>query len=62
LIDEVGNHDIHLLSGSIQCAVITIPSTDITDHFVLPLTILQTCEHYIIDHPEISSDIPVYIY
>ncbi|CAF4423413.1 unnamed protein product [Rotaria sp. Silwood2] len=62
LIDEVDKRDIHLLSGSIQGTVITIPSTDITDHFVLPLTILQTCEHYIIDHPEISSDIPVYIY
>ncbi|CAF2763665.1 unnamed protein product [Rotaria sp. Silwood2] len=62
LIDEVDKRDIHLLSGFIQGTVITIPSTDITDHFVLPLTILQTCEHYIIDHPEISSDIPVYIY
>ncbi|CAF3169602.1 unnamed protein product [Rotaria sp. Silwood2] len=62
LIDEVDKRDIHLLSGFIQGTVITIRSTDITDHFVLPLTILQTCEHYIIDHPEISSDIPVYIY
>ncbi|CAF2763722.1 unnamed protein product [Rotaria sp. Silwood2] len=62
LIDEFAKCDIHSLSRPIQRTVITMPSTDFTDHFVLlPLTISQAYEHCIIDHPKVSSDITVYI-
>ncbi|CAF0936731.1 unnamed protein product [Rotaria sordida] len=62
LIDKYGQRNIHSISRPIQGTVITIPSTDFNDPFVLPLTISQAYEQYKINHLQISTDMTVYIY
>ncbi|CAF1318052.1 unnamed protein product [Didymodactylos carnosus] len=62
LIEKFSQHNIQSTSRPVRGTVITIPSTDFTDHFVLPLTISQAYEQYKIDHPQVSADMTVYIY
>ncbi|CAF0771144.1 unnamed protein product [Didymodactylos carnosus] len=62
LITKFGQRDTPSLSRPIQGSVITIPSTDFRDHYVLPLTISQALTQYKIDHSNISNDITMYIY
>ncbi|CAF1308780.1 unnamed protein product, partial [Rotaria sordida] len=62
LIDKYGQRNIHSISRPIQGTVITIPATEFTDYFVLPITISQAYKQYKIDHPQASNDITVYIY
>ncbi|CAF4422869.1 unnamed protein product [Rotaria sp. Silwood2] len=62
LIDKFGQRDIHSIIRPIQGSVITIPSINFNDHFVLPLTISQAYEQYQIDHSNVSNNITVYIY
>ncbi|CAF1327794.1 unnamed protein product [Rotaria sordida] len=62
IIDKYGQRDIHAISRPIQGTVITIPSSEFNDHYVLPITISQAYKQYKIDHPQASNDITVYIY
>src|SRR5205807_2351318 len=51
LIKKFGQRDLHSISRPIRGAVLTIESTSLIDHFVLPLTISQAYTQYLIDHP-----------
>ena len=54
--------DPHSISRPIQGAVITVPSTNFNDHYVLPLTISQANEQYRESRPKMSKDSTIYIY
>ncbi|CAF1360520.1 unnamed protein product, partial [Rotaria sp. Silwood1] len=63
IIEKYGQRDIHSISRPIQGTIITIPSSDLTDHYVLPITISQAYKQYKVDYSNVSSDdIPFYIY
>ncbi|CAF4696989.1 unnamed protein product [Rotaria sp. Silwood1] len=62
LIDKFGQRDIHSISRPIQGIVITIPSTEFTDNYLLPLTISQAYQQYKMNHLQTSTNIIVYIY
>ncbi|CAF1449120.1 unnamed protein product, partial [Rotaria sordida] len=62
LIKKFGQRDLHLISRPIQGIIMTIGSTNLIDHFVLPLTISQAFAQYQITHPRASPNITVYIY
>ena len=57
-----GQRDIHSLSRPIRGFIITIPSTNLTDHFVLPLTISQAYAQYRNRSSEIPKNMTIYIY
>ncbi|CAF4245688.1 unnamed protein product [Rotaria sp. Silwood2] len=62
LIEKFGQRDIHSISRPIQGIVITIPSTEFTDNFLLPLTISQAYKQYKMSHIKVSTNVIVYIY
>ena len=62
LIDRFGQRDTHSLSRPIRGFIITIPSTNFTDHFAIPLTISQSYAQYRINHPNTTSNLTIYIY
>ncbi|CAF1256458.1 unnamed protein product [Didymodactylos carnosus] len=62
LIDKFRHRGVNSLNGPIRGIFITIPPTEFTDHFVLPLTISQAYQQYKTNHSQVPIDIPVYIY
>ena len=62
ITDNFGERDIHSILRPIQGFVITIPSTNFNDYFLLPLTISQAYKQYKNDHPKAPTDATVYIY
>jgi uncharacterized protein (TIGR02452 family) len=54
--------DPHSVSRPIRGAVITIPSTNFNDHYILPLTISQAIEQHRKNHPTMPNDSTIYIY
>ncbi|CAF3753117.1 unnamed protein product [Rotaria sp. Silwood1] len=52
----------HSVSRPTHGAVMTIPSTNFNDHYVLPLTITQANEQYRKKHPKLPKDSTIYIY
>ena len=62
LIKRFGQRDLHSISRPIRGAVLTTESTNLEDHFVLPLTISQAYEQYLSDHPIVSKNFTIYIY
>ncbi|CAF3831627.1 unnamed protein product [Rotaria sp. Silwood1] len=54
--------DPHSVSRPTHGAILTIPSTNFNDHYVLPLTISQAEEQYRHGHPHITRESTIYIY
>ena len=62
LIERFGKRDPHSLPRPIKGTIITIPSTKLTYHCLLPLTISQALKQHRIKNPKASKHHSTYIY
>ncbi|CAF1126012.1 unnamed protein product [Didymodactylos carnosus] len=62
LVEKFSHSALDSISRPVQGIVMTIESTNLKDHYLLPLTISQAYAQYQIKHPKVSVNCKIYIY